>query len=299
MGSVDISRAPSWRAQITEKMNYPILKLGVRSLSLSGLLCLAPFTSMSDSNRSDDLDTPVPMWSVTYPDGEALLELVRNSLPDVPMKLEAELRVRGPRIDNEPVGRAELLMWFRDGVGEARYIVRDWFGREEEELTVVRAHGAPPQYLFRTGSPLEEAPLPDLAGTIRGTDLTWGDLSLAYLWWPGARTVGQQSVRGRRCYIVEVPAPEAFFDALSHVRIWIDPTIGMLLRAQAFASDGKPLRTLDARRFRKIDEMWMVSHLEILRHAGRQRTTMLVHSLTIDGLEQTGTLTADDTDSLR
>ena len=234
------------------------------------------------------------MWSVTYPDGEELLELVRHSLPDVPLKLEAELRVRGPRIDNEPVGRAELLMWFQDGIGEARYTVRDWFGREEEELTIIRAFDAPPQYTFRAGSPLEEHPLPDLAGAIRGTDLTWGDLSLDYLWWPGARTVGQQSVRGRSCYIVEVPAPEASYEALSHARIWIDPKIGMLLRAQTFAADGEPLRTMDARRFRKIDEVWMVSNVEILRYSGRRRTTMLVHSLTVDGIDQTGTLTASD-----
>ncbi len=258
--------------------------------------CAAAPLSLS-AEELDDLQTPVPMWSVTYPDGEELLELVRSSLPAVPLQLEAELRVRAPRIDNEPVGRAEVLMWFTDGVGEARYTVRDWFGNEEEELTVIREWNAPPRYTFRTGSPLEEAPLPDLTDAIRQTDLTWGDLTLSFLWWPGARTVGQQSVRGRRCYIVEVPAPSDDFEALSQVRIWIDPSIGMLLRAQSFDADGSRLRTMDARRFRKIDDMWMVSNLEIAQHGGRQRTSLLIHHLSIKEIDAGGTLTADQHDT--
>lgn len=238
------------------------------------------------------------MWDLRPPAGQELLDRVRASLPPEPLRIEAELRTKEASGDYAPVARAEVQMWMDGGYGEARYIVRDWFGREEEELTVVRREGVLPTFAYRTGDPLQDTPLPDLSAPIRNTDLTWGDLSLSFLWWPGAKTVGQESVRGRNCYIVEVPAPAEHFDSLERVRIWIDPKIGMLLRAEAIGSDGTRLRTMDARKFRKIDEIWMISNLEVTRHPGRHRTSMVVKALSVAGTSATGTLTADDSDVL-
>ena len=60
--------------------------------------------------------------------------------------------------------------------------------------------------------------VPPLTERIEDTDVTWMDLTLAYLWWPDGKTVGEEEVRGRACWVLDVPAPTNHFGAASRPR---------------------------------------------------------------------------------
>ena len=51
--------------------------------------------------------------------------------------------------------------------------------------------------------------------------ITYEDLALKFLYWPDARVVGEESVRSRRCWKIELQAP-SHDSQYSGVMLWVD-----------------------------------------------------------------------------
>ena len=61
--------------------------------------------------------------------------------------------------------------------------------------------------------------------TIAGTDVCYEDLSLRFLYWKGGKILDDSSasrIKGRDCYIVEVPNPNPKVGQFAWVRMWVD-----------------------------------------------------------------------------
>ena len=52
----------------------------------------------------------------------------------------------------------------------------------------------------------------DLVAPIEGTDISWMDLSLSFLWWPDAVLSGREDVKGRDCLVVDTFEPQGIAD---------------------------------------------------------------------------------------
>lgn len=169
----------------------------------------------------------------------------------------------------------------------ARYHIRDAFGRDLEQLTIT--HDGNASYDYAVGSPPQTTALPDLSGAIQETDLSWIDLTLAYLWWPGGSIVGEESIRTFDCYIVELLAPTtrslqpeaASSEALPYakVRLWIAKKSHMMLQAEGYDADNEIVRRLWVRSCKKIDEQWMIKEMEIQRYPVAHRTKLRVNEV--------------------
>ncbi len=132
-------------------------------------------------------------------------------------------------------------------------------------------------FTYRSGPDLEDAPLPDLTANIADTDISWLDLTLPFLWWRGARFVGEESVRGFHCHIIEVAAPENMpYTSYEKVRLWISSEQGLLLQAQGFNQKGSPIRRFWVQSVRQIDETWMIQTLEVQQTNQDQRTRLQI-----------------------
>lgn len=220
----------------------------------------------------------------SYPDGGELMDLLRASLPRVPLKIAAELRVQNTRGDITRILLADILVDWGVAEPSAQYLIRDRFGSNREQLNITWSLDGRPSYEYFKGDDLEEAPMPRLDTPLDGLEITWTDLSLSFLWWPGAKTVGTDRVRGRFCYIVEIPAPEDQQGAYAGVRLWIDPETSLLLQADALAGRDRLARRLQVKSLKKIDEVWMVQNLDMYSYPSRLKTTLRVRKLeTLDG----------------
>jgi ATP-dependent Lon protease len=180
-----------------------------------------------------------------------------------------------------PPGRFQvemLLDWNMDPPG-ARYTLRDGFGATLSHLSLSWPEGGPADYRYFTGTPLQAAPLPNLAEPIEGTDLAWMDLSLAFLWWPDGVTRGTEEVKGRECYVLDIPAPAGDFAGCSGVRVWIDPRISILLRAEAYGMEDQKLRRLEVKSFRKINDRWFIKDIEVQSYPSRHKTILRVRDV--------------------
>ena len=71
-----------------------------------------------------------------------------------------------------------------------------------------------------------------------GSDFTWSDLSLAFLWWPGGTTRQLEMKLNRECYAVDLPAPAGTTGGIARMRLWIDAKMYALFQADAYDAGG-------------------------------------------------------------
>jgi hypothetical protein len=164
----------------------------------------------------------------------------------------------------------------------ATYTIRDAFGVPLEQMILRRTAGQAPVFEYAAGNPLTAAPLPGLFDAVQKTDISWTDLSLSFLWWPGGTVMATNEVRGRRCYVVEVPAPPGADVSIGaavpyhSVRLWIDAEIRMLLQAEGLDVNAHTIRRLWVKSFKKVNNAWMIKDLEVQQVDTGHRTKLVI-----------------------
>jgi len=110
---------------------------------------------------------------------------------------------------------------------------------------------------------------------ILGTDVTWSDLTLDYLWWDDfsfdAEREGE-TVHGQVCAVVVMKKGER------RVRVWVDRKTGALMQAEEFDGE-RPLRRLWGTRIRKFGDRWMANVMEVETVGSGHRTKIKVEEL--------------------
>ncbi|MDP6491064.1 MAG: outer membrane lipoprotein-sorting protein [Kiritimatiellia bacterium] len=223
------------------------------------------------SNAAEaDLDPDEPPITA-----DGLLDDVLLRFPRDPLDIRGEMIVRKRR--GVELARVPFEMAVDWGADPARfhYRVLDAEGGVQRELALRMRPGGRPEPMGESGDPI------DLDSAIVPTDLTWADLSLSFLWWRGGRIVGTDRVKGRDCYLVDVPAPEWGVDSTgySRVRLWVDQSLHMLLRADGFDAADKQVRSLWVRSLKKTDGRWMIKDMEVQGYPSVHRTRLRIHSV--------------------
>ena len=213
------------------------------------------------------------------PDAPTLLRSCIAALPDIPLLVTGELQSRPKDGEIEKRVRVEMLLDWQATPPQARYTIRDAFGKARDHLSITWHDGQDVEYRYFKGDPLESAPLPILSEPIEGTDISWMDLSLSFLWWPHARTVGGDEVRGRDCLVLDVPAPGADYAGIAGVRLWIDPKIPVMLRAVSYGLDGLATREVEVKAFKKINDRWVIQVIEVESQPSGHKTILRVRDV--------------------
>lgn len=213
------------------------------------------------------------------PAAQELLDQVVARLPDVPLRVRAQMQSRPREGGAATVLNAEMLLDWHAAEPSARYTFRDAFGAPLEALQVLRPAEGGEQYLYYRGDPLQGAPAPWLYDAIQGTDINWIDLSFAYLWWPYGRTIGREELKGRACYVVELPTPGRATNTYAGVRIWIDPQAAMLLQLTALDERQEEIKKMQIKSFKKINDVWMIKDLEVQDLRTGHRTYLRVRDV--------------------
>ena len=160
----------------------------------------------------------------------------------------------------------------------AVYRLLDGFGRLKESLTVVRQVDGSSELTWHDATGMALTNSPALTDSVQGTDITWMDLSLAFLWWPEARLDGEKHFRGSLCDIVviEPPAPIAGCAAM---RLWVDRKLRFLRQVEQLDETGKSVRKMWVSSVGKLHDRWMIRDMEVERPGSGQRTKLHVEDL--------------------
>lgn len=199
--------------------------------------------------------------------GEKLMEAVRARLPQEAIRLRGFIRTRNGRRDVDRGLISELR--FGDAEPNIRYEVMDAFGQILARARIAWPGGRVDFRLDQeNGVPIPDA---DIRDEIAETGLSWSDLSLDFLWWPGAEISGRERIRTRSAYVVDLPAPPHSADR-GGVRLWIDAAAMLVVRAERLGPDQQRLKRIDVDSILEIEpDVWMVKDLLIRDFANNRR----------------------------
>ncbi len=97
---------------------------------------------------------------------------------------------------------------------------------------------------------------------VRGTGITYEDLALKFLYWPDARLVGEDSIRTRSCWKLEVHSPSRQ-SQYTGVMLWIDKQGGALMRMEGFDWSGKLAKRFEVVSAQKIEGRWFLKQMRV------------------------------------
>jgi hypothetical protein len=210
---------------------------------------------------------------------EALMARVRRSMPEVPLELEASIRVLDPAGRPLRTVRAAALLTPRDDGRTTRYTLFDAFGSVREQMTV-ELGGDQTAFAYEQGDPPAAAATPDLFAPVAETEINWMELSFSFFWWPQPRSVGTERVANRwECQIVEIDCPPEFRGAAaggwSHIRLWVAPAYNAVVRGEAWR-DGRAVKRFEVKSVKKLRQVYMIGDMEVRNLETRRRSVLKV-----------------------
>ena len=97
---------------------------------------------------------------------------------------------------------------------------------------------------------------------IRGTSLTYEDLAFKFLYWQTARVLGEENVRTRNCWKLQLRAP-SHESQYSNVLLWIDKVSGALMRMEGYDWNAQIVKRFEVVSAQKIDNRWFLKQMRI------------------------------------
>jgi hypothetical protein len=121
-----------------------------------------------------------------------------------------------------------------------------------------------------------------LVEPIAGTDLTYEDLALRFLYWKNPRLLESETVRSRDAWKIEIPAQRGA-SQYGVVRVWIDKQSAALLRIEGYDPTGRLVKRFEVVSAQKIDDQWMLKQMRVERIDPETRKTTGITYLEVLG----------------
>jgi hypothetical protein len=235
----------------------------------------------ANSAWTDDvLPTAVEDAGPAPTSGEALMAESLDRLPMDPVTMQGRLTMRRPRGFASKEFDFEVDLNWGGEPPMARYVVSDLKGEVLEQ--VIARGGATSELVRLVGPQGEPAPAPEWNDRIQGSDVTWLDVSLGFLWWKSPTLAGEATVKGRLCDIVELEPPMPVPNC-AKVRIWLDRELKLLLKAEEVDPQGHTTRLMWVRAVKKIGNRWMVRDIEVETRGSGHRTRLHIADVAQSG----------------
>ena len=113
-----------------------------------------------------------------------------------------------------------------------------------------------------TGDGTEQFAASKLKQKIRGTSVTYEDLAFKFLYWPAARVLGEENVRTRNCWKLQLRAPSRE-SQYSNVLLWIDKASGALMRMEGYDWNAQLAKRFEVVSAQKIEGRWFLKQMRI------------------------------------
>jgi len=121
----------------------------------------------------------------------------------------------------------------------------------------------------------KNAPVPRArySENIRGTDITYEDVSLRFLYWPNPIKMDKETVKHRTCWKLRLNNPDTT-GAYGVALIWVDAGSGSIMRMEGYDREGKLIKRYEVISGMKVGDGWMLKQMRIesFDPATRKRT---------------------------
>jgi outer membrane lipoprotein-sorting protein len=113
-----------------------------------------------------------------------------------------------------------------------------------------------------SGSGVERVSPAQFDRKVRGTSVTYEDLALKFLYWPNASVLGEENIRTRNCWKLQLRAPTRD-SQYGIVWLWIDKASGALMRMEGYNARGQLAKRFEVVSAQKIDHRWFLKQMRI------------------------------------
>jgi hypothetical protein len=98
---------------------------------------------------------------------------------------------------------------------------------------------------------------------VNGTDISYEDLALRFLYWRDANVLGSDLISAHRCWKVEVRPASANDSQYARVVLWIGRDDGALMKAESYDASGKWARRFTVTSVMKREGYWLLKQMRI------------------------------------
>jgi hypothetical protein len=189
----------------------------------------------------------VALNAAPLPAAREILESVRLQQAQQQLELEGQLR------------EGDKVFPFR--LTQTGPVIRYSFSNPDEALQLrLGENDSRLEEVTREG--VEKITAAEFDRKVRGTSVTYEDLALKFLYWPDARVTGENSIRSRNCWKLELKAPSRQ-SQYSNVYLWVDKASGAIMRMDAFDWQGKMAKRFEVISGQKIEGRWFLKQMRI------------------------------------
>jgi len=181
------------------------------------------------------------------PAAREILDSVRLQQSQQQLELEGQLR------------EGDKVIPFR--LTQAGPVIRYSFSNPDEALQLrLGENDSRLEEVTREG--VEKIAAAEFDRKVRGTGVTYEDLALKFLYWADARVTGENSIRSRNCWKLELKAPSRQ-SQYSNVYLWVDKASGAIMRMDAFDWKGQLSKRFEVISGQKIEGRWFLKQMRI------------------------------------
>jgi len=188
-----------------------------------------------------------PLLARAEPDATAILEAARVNPLGQKITLNAQLR------------SGSALTPFQIIVdGRVRYV----FAKPDQEL-ILELQDDASVLTERLGGKTATVRPARYDEPVRSSGLTYEDLSLKFLYWKNPAIIGEETIRTRPSWKIEIQAPRGGASQYGVARLWIDKVSGALLRVEGYDLKGRLVRRFEIVSAQKLEGQWMLKQMRI------------------------------------
>jgi Outer membrane lipoprotein-sorting protein len=189
----------------------------------------------------------VPIFAQSPPSAKDILASVRTIESKQQLDLQGQLRQNDIVIPFQLVQNGPLIRYSFTNPDE---VLELRLGENGSRLDLVNDTGTEKF----AGSKLNQK--------IRGTSVTYEDLAFKFLYWPTARVLGEENVRTRKCWKLQVRAPSRE-SQYSNVLVWIDKASGALMRMDGYDWNAQLAKRFEVVSAQKIEGRWFLKQMRV------------------------------------
>lgn len=185
--------------------------------------------------------------AASFPEAKDVLASVRTRQVQQELELQGQLR------------EGTTVIPFR--LTQTGPIIRYTFSNPDEVLQL-RLGENEPRLEEITKSGVEKIAPAQFDHRVRGTSVTYEDLSLRFLYWQTGQVTAENSVRTVECWKLEMKAPSRQ-SQYSNVWLWVGKENGALMKMEAYDWNAKLSKYFEVVSGQKIDGRWFLKQMRI------------------------------------
>jgi Outer membrane lipoprotein-sorting protein len=186
-------------------------------------------------------------FAAPFPEAKDVLASVRLRQSQQELELQGELR-EGPTV--VPFRLTQTGPIVRYSFSNPDETLQLHLGENDSRLEVVTREGvekiAPAQFDHK----------------VRGTNITYEDLSLRFLYWQTGRVTAENEIRTIACWKLEMKAPSRQ-SQYSNVWLWVGKENGALMKMEAYDWNAKLSKSFEVVSGQKIEGRWFLKEMRI------------------------------------